>query len=258
MPSVAALPGRLIILAVVVGLHLVPGVERASAQGQPAVVEGTTKLFIRRGPGREFPPFATLTGGSKVQLHEKRGTWSRITTASGQVGYVHSKFLRVVDSAGATPPAATPADTPASEPPPATPTMVAATQPPSPRPTATKRRAGQATASPAENVPTPNEPTQLPTASPTETAAVATSAKGGRLDMQQQVDRLSRAVDALNSRLDQRFPLPEEMPATSVDSGTGVSGGAILLGFLGVIVGWLMGATYQRNKDRGRRSRIRL
>ena len=76
--------------------------------------------------------------------------------------------------------------------------------------------------------------------------------------MQQEVDRLSRAVEALNSRLDQRFPLPEGMPSTSVDSRTGVSGGAILLGVLGVIVGWLLGSTYQRNKDRGRRSRIRL
>jgi uncharacterized protein YgiM (DUF1202 family) len=245
MPRVAALPGRLLIVAVVVLFQLLPRPESAGAQGQPAVVEGTSQLFIRRGPGREFPPFATLTGGSQVQVQEQRGTWARISTASGQVGYVHTKFLRLLT--------ATPAAIQAAESTAAPTEFPAATQTHGGRVTATRRVAEATT---PEDSPTATEAADLP--SPTVTRTARDAAPAGKRNVQDELDRLSSAVEALNTRLDQRFPLPEEVTTAAADEGGTVSGGAIVLFLLGLVLGWLMGATYQRNKDRGRRSRIRL
>jgi hypothetical protein len=82
--------------------------------------------------------------------------------------------------------------------------------------------------------------------------------KANDAEVQHEIGRLSEAVEALNRRLDQRFPLPAAGNAPAVEPDSGVSGGAILLSLAGVVVGWLLGSTYQRNKERGRRSRIRL
>jgi hypothetical protein len=195
-----------------------------------------------------------------VQLQERRGTWARISTASGQVGYVHTKFLRVLEdnaqSTAAIPPTESPVVptvTAASSPPP--------TAPPTLRATSTRRAPTQtraATAQQQQASPTELHVAEDPSPTPTGTAKVEPPARRGNRDIQQEIDRLSGAIEALNSRLDQRFPLPEDITTATTVSSPSVSGGAILLGVLGVILGWLLGATYQRNKDRGRRSRIRL
>jgi hypothetical protein len=240
---------RLLIGATAALILFVSTPPESSAQGQPAVVEGTSQLFIRRGPGREFPPFATLTGGSQVQLQERHGTWARVTTASGQVGYVHSKYLRLLkNETPAAPTAATPLP----------PTTVAAptrtAQPPS---TATRRQAPERTATTSVEATPTASPEFTFTHVPTETPAPAIARPRGT-NVQREIERLGEAVEALNRRLDQRFPLPEGGTAPPLESDNGVSGGAILLGLAGVIVGWFLGSTYQRNKERGRRSRIRL
>jgi len=255
----AALPCILIgAAAVLVIAFSVP--PKCSAQGQPAVVEGTSQLFIRRGPGREFPPFATLTGGSQVQLQERHGTWARVTTASGQVGYVHSKYLRVLK-----------ADTPVAAPAPPTAPVTTAPTPATAAPTPAAGSPTRTTRSASTSTPqrVVERATERATASPTASAevtstpaatetpgTVAKKLRGANVEVE--IGRLSEAVEALNRRLDQRFPLPEagNVPAPEPDSG--VSGGAILLSLAGVVVGWLLGSTYQRNKERGRRSRIRL
>ncbi len=58
-----------------------------------AIVTGTEKVFVRRGPGNEFPPFASIPSGSTVEVQDTLGDWTRISTASGQVGYVATQFL---------------------------------------------------------------------------------------------------------------------------------------------------------------------
>lgn len=256
MSRVTAPPGRFLIgatTALVILLCLAP---QCSAEGQPAVVEGTTQLFIRRGPGREFPPFATLTGGSQVEVQERHGTWARVTTASGQVGYVHGKYLRLLKT---TSPTVSAEHSPA-------PPMAARTTavtPPTRRAQAAgtptrARNAERATTRPAAS-PTPPPIDAEMTATPSATMVRAAQAPGSDSpSVEPEIVRLSEAVEALNRRLDQRFPLPDAGAGPTLESDSGVSGGAILLGLAGVIVGWFLGSTYQRNKERGRRSRIRL
>lgn len=253
MSRLTARSERFVIGASAALLILCSTLQPSVAQAQPAVVEGTTQLFIRRGPGTDFPPFATLTGGSQVEVQERRGSWARVTTASGQVGYVHTKYLRVLEDEAAKPTATKPT-TPQP--------TVAATSPRPTRPASApmtptrRRRAAEAAATPTDPSPTPDT-TDTSSPAPTETRPWL-PAKPANGNVQREIERLSEAVEALNRRLDQRFPLPDGITTPPGDATAGVSGGAVLLGLVGVFVGWFLGATYQRNKERGRRSRIRL
>jgi uncharacterized protein YgiM (DUF1202 family) len=219
-----------------------------AAESKPAVVEGTSQLFIRRGPGTEFPPFATLTGGSQVQVEETHGSWARVTTASGQVGYVHTRFLTMIKAEAA--------QSPTIAPPAVQPTRRSS-------PPTSKERAATKTSTPAEideKTPDVVEPTATPVELTADTRPRSAAGAAASLPEERtEIRRLADAVEALNRRFDQRLPVPNGgASSTVIEPTAGVSGGAVLLGLLGVVVGWLLGATYQRNKERGRRSRIRL
>ena len=58
-----------------------------------AIVTGTEWVFVRRGPGNQFPPFARIPSGSTVEVQDVHGDWAQIITASGQVGFIHVRFL---------------------------------------------------------------------------------------------------------------------------------------------------------------------
>src|SRR5437870_3286473 len=58
------------------------------AQSGTAVVTGADRVFVRRGPGSEFAPFATVDKGSTVEVRSVQGEWALIVTAGGQSGYV--------------------------------------------------------------------------------------------------------------------------------------------------------------------------
>lgn len=240
MSRTTVLRGSLLLAAFVAPLVAYSAI---SAQSKTAVVVGTSQLFIRRGPGTEFPPFATLTGGSQVHVQELHGQWARVATASGQVGYVHVKFLRMVEEEPEPTPAATPAVAFVRE---------ATTPARSAPPVARQAELAGEQLAPA----TPPAPAMASPALATPAAAPSRSSEG---NMEAEMRRLANAVEALGRKFDQRLPVPESSGAmTASEPTSSVSGGAILLGLAGVIVGWVLGATYQRNKERGRRSRIRL
>jgi uncharacterized protein YgiM (DUF1202 family) len=88
---------RVLLFLLLMGL----GAVAVSGQTNMATVTGADRLAVRRGPGKQFPPFASLTAGSKVEVEELQGEWARIVTGSGQRGYVHSNFLSI-SAAGTT------------------------------------------------------------------------------------------------------------------------------------------------------------
>ena len=141
-----------------------------SAEATTAIVTGTEWVFVRRGPGNQFPPFARIPSGSTVEVQEVEGDWARIITASGQVGFIHKKFLAFPaggEPATAHPPPATHREPSAQM---ATPTRT----PPTKSPTA---RAPTAVATPTEaRYPTPTRtlrPTRTP--KPTRTPTLTRS-----------------------------------------------------------------------------------
>src|ERR1041385_8898698 len=60
----------------------------ARAQGTTATVTGAARVLVRRGPGKQFPPLASVTRGSTVEVQDPQGEWARVSTPAGQVGYV--------------------------------------------------------------------------------------------------------------------------------------------------------------------------
>lgn len=227
----------------------------AWGQGNTAVVTGADRVFIRRGPGTEFPPFATLTEGSTVEVQEMQGEWSRVRTASGQVGYVHSNFLALPSEAGAKAP---------TEAPRAHPTVA----PTSPRPTAhsdsaalsaltDKNKALEAQLSALQDELTALKSRAAQPPEPAPTAAVATDTEA----LHAELKRLTAAVEALQLRVAGAAPSSEAPPAATGPAEAperSVSSTAALLGALGLFVGWFIGSAYGRNQERGRRSRIRF
>ncbi len=233
-------------------LTLLPGaLQTAWGQGNTAVVTGADRVFVRRGPGTEFPPFATLTDGSTVEVLEMQGEWSRVKTANGQVGYMHSNFLALPSEAGA---AARRAPTEARPQPTAVPTphptphtdtaaLTAATE-------RNKALEAQVSALQDELTALKNRPTPVPEVVPTPVAGNAETD-----ELRAELKRLTAAVEGLQQRGGGGAP-GEAVPTESPEHG--VASTALLLGGVGLLIGWLLGAAYGRNQERGRRSRIRF
>jgi len=241
------------------GVWAPSGTPAAWAEDEASVTVGVERLYVRRGPGTEFPPFATLTKGDTVEVQEMQGEWARIVTGSGQTGYVRSTFLIAPgerEKVAPATPAAHPTNSPAAH---------AAATPVATPESAALRAAGERTRtleaevrtlqqqlaelqrkgeSKATAAPSPVEtltaftPTLAePAAAPSTPAAGSSS---GSLELVRgELARLTLAVDELQRRLDARPAL--EGPATSGEG-----------------AGWTIGSSTGRKSDRSRRPRMRF
>ncbi|MFQ5665909.1 MAG: SH3 domain-containing protein [Candidatus Binatia bacterium] len=222
----------------------------ASAQGSTAVVVGAERLFVRRGPGKTFPAFATVTKGTTVEVRELRGEWARIVTAGGQVGYVSSNFLALPSQerwGAAEASAVTPA-APARATAQAAPGTLTLTE----RNRALKAQVNRLQAELAAR-------RSPPAATPASKAAPGAGTDLERLHAELQ--RVAAVVDDIHRRVGGHAQSGTTRPATNAGMGKtppAVSSTAIVLGLLGLVVGWLLGAVYGRSQERGRRSRIRF
>jgi hypothetical protein len=227
-------------------------------QGGTAVITGARRVFVRRGPGLEFQPFATLTNGTTVDVQEMQGEWARITTAGGQVGYVSSTFLALPAEAERQ------SATPAAAPPPG-----AAPMRSEPAPVRAVTERNKALEAEVRNLQQELE-AQKSRADATPVPAPVATTPVGTTDIEQlkgQLARLTTAVEGLqrglaDARLAAEPPAATTTtttPATPADgSPHSVSSTAILLGVVGLGVGWLMGSAFGRRQERGRRSRVRF
>jgi len=220
------------------------------AQGASAVVTGAERVFVRRGPGTEFPPFATLVQGTTVEIKEMQGEWARIATGSGQVGYVNSNFL--APRGEAEHPSA-PAPAPGHvQPTPAT------SDAPSLRALSERNKALDAEIQSLQaqlsdvSARATAAPTPAPSPGPT---------TGGADQLRGDLSRLTVAVETLQRRLDAApaNESPMSSPPGPMDGAPrALSSAAVVLGVLGLLVGWLLGSRYGRRQERGRRSRVRF
>jgi len=232
------------------------------AQGSTAVVTGAERVFVRRGPGLEFPPFATLTQGSTVDVQELQGEWARISTSSGQVGYVNSNFLAVPGEKQrlAPPPGEAAAPAPRSEP-------AAHTEPTARAESAQLRSLGERNKALEADIRNLQqqvtewkaraEATPVPVPAPTLAPSLTVPDP-----VQSELARLTAAIEQLQHRLDGMRSVDDLAPpvagANDANSSHVVSPTAVLLGSLGILLGWLLGSGYGRKQERGRRSRIRF
>jgi hypothetical protein len=224
-------------------------------------VTGTDRVFVRRGPGTEFPPFATLTKGSAVEVQEMQGEWSRVKTAGGQVGYVHSNFLALPSEARSGAVGETPHTQPTPQPTPQ-PTGRPGARPDAAAPGALTALTEKNKGLEAQVSVLQDELTALKNraAQPTTVAPTAVPASGDAEELRAEIKRLTAAVEGLQHH--SSVPPPSnDAPATSPaveGPERSVPSTALLLGGVGLLLGWLGGAAYGRSKERGRRSRIRF
>jgi len=255
------------------------------ASAQQAATVSTEQLYVRRGPGGEFPPFATLGRGDRVEVHEVRGEWARIVTGNGQTGYVRSDFLALRDKekastdAAATPTAAEASSSPARP-----------TRSPKPTRTASSTRKPRATTTPTPLRPTPTAspkatatrseivgdvvttrivatatstwtPEVLPAATNTSaTFPIATPDTSLLEKLRVEVARLTLAVEELRRRMDSQPSIEGPLPVGDGSNQGGPSGWsmAFAFGVIGALVGWILGASVGRRQERSQRSRIRF
>ena len=223
----------------------------SSAQGGTAVVTGTQRVFVRRGPGLQYQPFGTLPRGTSVDIQEMQGEWARVLTANGQVGYVNSTFLALPAEA------AKGTGTPETAPPTAPPARAeSATL----RPLQERNPALEAEARGLRQELEALKNRVEPTLAPLPTAG-STGAEVEQL--RAQIARLTTAVEGLQRGLaDTRSASEPQVAVSTSPSNDGaphtVSPTALLLGAAGLGAGWLMGGAFGRRQERGRRSRIRF
>ena len=235
----------------------------AGAQSNTAIVTGADHVFIRRGPGTEFPPFASLAEGAEVEVQEMRGEWARVLTASGQSGYVNSNFLAL--------PGERPMRTPAAA-------VAAPTRPAPTRAAATPTTPTRSQAAVVQSLTEENKnltarvqelqeelaalkaqaeaPTAVPTPVLTPAAPAADTDK-----LHDDLTQLRAAVEQLNKRLDVEPPHVNVSPLPHVPADgpvPAVTSTAILLTAVGLCLGWLVGNAFGRRQERGRRPRVRL
>jgi SH3-like domain-containing protein len=261
----------------VIGCLVVGGaaVDAASGQVGKAVVTGAERVVVRRGPGREFPPFASVSRGESVDVQEIKGEWARISTRRGEAGYVNSTFLalpgehdRRAAPVGATatrtsaiPTVAAPTVVApmAAAPTVAAPTVAAA--PVAARPTVVPvvadAGAGRTAALEAdvrrlrEELAAATSRTPVPVVAPAVPVVTVRDIEPLREQLQQTLaalDALQRRVEATGASAD----------STADDSSSLLSSHSLFVLIVGLLAGWVAHTVYGRTSDRGHRSRIRF
>jgi hypothetical protein len=209
-------------------------IKSMAAEPVVATVRGAEALYVRRGPGTEYPAFATLEKGEQVQPQSRSGAWVLVRIPSGEEGYVHGNFLDLPAGAqlsGTEEPAA-PAEssepTHAESPPPAVDVAVdvASEQPAAPM------------------IPAPAPP--------------ATPSVGDLAGLQADVQRLLRLTEEVHDELATPPTLgPTNGSAVGYDQ-TPDPGPILALAGAGLVLGFMLGTVYGRRQERNRRTRVRF
>ncbi len=237
MPRTAAriLTGVAVLAVTLAAAH---GAERVAG-----VVRAAEAVYLRRGPGTEYPAFATLLRGAEVEVQGITGAWAAVRTASGERGYVHVAFLDL--PAGATLPHVTPPGPAATIPPSATASGASS---------GAAAPEGTAQARPEEEIAAPRP--QL--ARPSPTAAGRVEAAAPTDDVRADLQRLLHLTEELHRHVVQQSaqspPAGVPVPASEAP---GVAATLALAG-AGLLVGFLIGAAYGRRQERGQRTRVRF
>jgi hypothetical protein len=79
---------------------------------EPLNLQTVKRSNLRARPGTRNKILTTLDAGSPVNASGYQGNWIRVTTGSGQTGWIHHTLLTVPPSGDHADDAATPADTP--------------------------------------------------------------------------------------------------------------------------------------------------
>ena len=203
----------------------------AEVRAEQAQIAGIEKVYLRPSPGTDQTPITVLSAGEQVDILDIEGSWAKVETADGKVGYVYHRYV-VPWVAGAPPPAV-----PRPAAPPAPPAVAAAPGPAPPPP--------------------PPPPSPAPTASE---AAVSAELAGLRAELAELKDKVQkRAGRSEEASGLAATPFAPDAPGAAASSPAPEQGvGVLAVAFFSLLVGWVLGAAFSRRRSRSQRRRLRF
>ena len=204
----------------------------SEAAAETATIRGVSRIYLRTGPGTSHDPNGVVVEGEPLTTIERTGSWVKVETADGRIGYVYSGYL-FVEEDGGSPPAASAEVLPG---PPAPPSEV----PPAAPPVAVAELGTGEPAVPAapDGAGLREEITILKAEVERLKSEVASGTRGG-------------AAAAARS--------PTRGPA-SIAPGTeeGVNLRTAGVALFSFVLGWIFGAGFSRRRSRSQRGRLRF
>jgi hypothetical protein len=205
----------------------------------PAEISGIEKVYLRAGPGIETTPLGVLNAGDRVNVLEVQGSWTKVETREGTVGFVYHRYVvPLTDGKPTREPeeVAAPASNVSAEP---TSEPVAA--------------ASDVTPAPAQ--------TETITPSKDDLSAELASLRAEVADLKQKVhERVDQTSDVPPSSGGPASAIPAvnvpgaPMGASAREQGIGV----LAVAMLSLLVGWILGSAFGRRRSRSQRPRLRL
>ena len=235
----ACRPSCRLVLAAILTVLVVTG---SRALAQQAEIAGIDKVYLRPAPGTDQTPLGVLSVGDRVNILDIEGSWTKIETSDGKVGYVYHRYVVPLSEGGI----------PASAPP--TPAA-----PPTPRafglPPATPRAAGA--------------PLTVPTSAPLPLATL----QAAQPSMQATPDPLQAELSTLRSELTElrekvqkraaeapgAAATPAAVETAHTQQGSSEPGMSVLaVAFVFLLIGWVLGAAFHGRRNKSSRRRLRL
>ena len=207
-----------------------------AAWAQDAEIGGIERVYLRDGPGSDRPALGVLDSGDRVRIVGSEGSWIKVETQNGRVGFVYRRYVRTPGDAGS------PEEAPEDR-------AIAAV--PAADESAPPEDAGSAS-------PTPSE-----TGTADDIAAEISSLRGEIADLKEKIQEPSSEVYA--TRGDEAAG-PSGSPAASAASPVGFgahtvrdqNAGVLVVALLALLVGWVLGSAFTRRRSRSQRPRLRL
>ncbi len=211
---------------------LLSTIELAAFVG-PAEISGIDKVYLRAGPGTDAAPLGVLNGGDQVNILDAEGSWAKVQTRDGTVGFVYHRYV-VPRSDGSSAQVA-----PETTPPPGNVAVAPTEAPPVP--------------SPAETVAAPKDELSA------ELADLRAEVADLKQKVQERADQAGEAQAPGGGAISSISPVPVSAPAAPPAPSAREQGvGVLAVAFLSLLVGWVLGSAFGRRRSRSQRPRLRL
>jgi hypothetical protein len=211
-----------------------------AAFAAPGEISGIEKVYIRTGPSTDTAPLGVLKAGDRVNILEVQGSWTKIETQDGTVGFVSHRYV-VPGLDGNLPEVAPQAAMPQSS----------------------------VTAGP------PSSEAAAPVGDATPAPSLTETAEAGRGELSEELANLRAEVADLKKKVQERAEQTADVQAPgggSVSSIAAADGrvvpqipsareqgiGVLAVALLSLLVGWVLGSAFGRRRSRSQRPRLRL
>lgn len=91
---------RVLFPLIVVWLVFPAGGGAEEVVGKKGKIQGQSHVNLRSGPDLSRPARGVLKEGTEVRVEGEEASWYRVSLTDGRKGYVHKKFVRLLEATG--------------------------------------------------------------------------------------------------------------------------------------------------------------